>query len=252
MKLRLILIGIFLIQLNDEVNAQNPIEKEGWTLTFSDEFNSQKLDYKKWTPSLWWGGVSDKISYLNKSQIQMTGSTVKLVADKTSANDTLPYKTGLIATHNSFTQQYGYFEIRSKNPSGTGFWPAFWLATAEKWPPEIDIYEYYTDRPRHLSTTHHWKTKRGKKKMQPKGFKLDEASEDFHIFALEWTPKKLVWYYDNEKVRTTRRALKYFDVPMHIIINNRVGGYSRANLPEAKFPNALEVDYVRAYQRKTE
>jgi beta-glucanase (GH16 family) len=39
--------------------------------------------------------------------------------------------------------KYGYFAIRSKNPTGPATWPAFWLTGQKNWPPEIDIFEMY-------------------------------------------------------------------------------------------------------------
>jgi len=155
----------------------------------------------------------------------------------------------MVDSHNSFKQQYGYFEIRSKNPKGTGFWPAFWLVSTEKWPPEIDIFEFYTKNPSKLHTTQHWLDKKGKKKMQPKNTKIDDASEDFHTYAMEWTPKKITWYYDNKKIRSTKKGVKKMIYPMHIIINLEVSTFKEMKLSDAHFPNYFEIDYVRVYKK---
>ena len=66
--------------------AQNPIHKEGWKLTFNDEFNDGKLDYAKWKDHSYWGGRSHDRSdtYYGKSQIKFTDSTMLLVAEKKS------------------------------------------------------------------------------------------------------------------------------------------------------------------------
>ena len=51
-----------------------------------------------------------------------------------------PYVSGILTTQESFSQKYGYFEIRAKIPLGIGVWPAFWmLANDGGWPPEIDV-----------------------------------------------------------------------------------------------------------------
>ncbi len=235
------------------VNAQNPIEKEGWKLTFNDEFNDRKLDYTKWQDHYYWGGRFNKdgICYYDTDQFQFTDSTLLIVADKSPNKENLPYSSGLIDNHKSFKQQYGYFEIRSKNPKGEGFWTAFWLVSTEQWPPEIDIYEFYTIEPNNINTNQHWLTKRNKRKQQPKNYNMKvDGSDGFHIYAVEWTKKKIVWYYDNKKIKTSRRGRKYFTFPMHIIINNEVSETNDMNLENTIFPNNFEIDYVRVYKRK--
>ncbi|MDT8411260.1 MAG: glycoside hydrolase family 16 protein [Vicingaceae bacterium] len=232
--------------------AQNPIEKEGWTLTFNDEFNDTVLDKTKWQTSFYWGGrnYENDIVYYGENQFEFSDSSLLIKAEKKEEKSGIPYTSGLIDCHFSFKQQYGYFEIRSKNPTGTGFWPAFWLVSTEQWPPEIDIFEFYTSHPNNWSTSQHWKTKRGKNKRQTKNYKIDDdASEGFQTYAVEWTPKKIIWYYNNKKFRTARRGVKTMNFPMHIIISNAVSEMKEMNLEEAIFPNYFEIDYVRVYQR---
>lgn len=234
--------------------AQNPIEKEGWILTFNDEFNDSVLDKTKWQDYYYWGGRQHEVSktYYAPNQHIMTDSTLMLKAERKIVDSDTNYVSGLVDGNKSFKQKYGYFEIRSKNPTGTGFWPAFWLVTTESWPPEIDIFEFYTNQPDILHTTQHWLNKSGKKKMQPKNHKIDDASADFHTYAIEWTPKKIIWYYDNKKIRSSRRGVKKMIYPMHIIINNEVSDFKEMDLSNATFPNYFEIDYVRVYQKKSE
>lgn len=235
------------------IAAQNPIKKEGWELTFNDEFNEKKVDYNKWHDGYYWGGRVNKdgICYYDSDQFEFTDSTIIIVSDKSPNPNNLPYSTGMLDSYKSFKQQYGYFEIRSKNPKGEGFWPAFWLVSTEDWPPEIDIYEFYTYEPGVIHTNQHWKkTKDAKKKNQPKTYNMNvDASDDFHVYAVEWTSRKIKWFYDNKRIKTSRRGKKHLKYPLHIIINNEVSNVKGMNPEKAEYPAKFEIDYVRAYKR---
>ena len=91
-------------------------------------------------------------------------------------------------------------------------------------------------------------------------YHLDEGFyEDFHVYAIEWTPWVIRWYVDGKRVQRRdrwftmdfgRRVLQPapFDRDFHFILNIAVGG----NWPGAPngatvFPVTMEVDYVRVY-----
>ena len=153
-----------------------------------------------------------------------------------------------------------------KLPYGQGIWPAFWMlgdniGTAG-WPTcgEIDIMENIGREPSVLYGTLHGPGYSGGNGINatytlPSGRKF---SDDFHTFAVEWEPNVMRFYVDGllYKRRTPADLPPgtpwVFDHPFFIILNVAVGGFWPGN-PDATtvFPQQLQVDYVRVYQRST-
>ena len=83
-------------------------------------------------------------------------------------------------------------------------------------------------------------------------------SDDFHTFAVEWEPNVVRFYVDGLLYKTRTPAdlppgtTWVFNHPFFIILNVAVGGGFPGN-PDATtvFPQTMQVDYVRVYQRTT-
>jgi beta-glucanase (GH16 family) len=164
---------------------------------------------------------------------------------KNWGNWKIPVQTSQLDSSNSFMIKYGIFEARCKQPKSKNMWPAFWLASTQSWPPEIDIFEVWT-RNKGFTTTIHWghdsdetRTCRGGWIPTPK---LDE---DFHIYTCVWSKKTIKVYFDNILVRVTPTPPNFI-YPMHVIINSAIDKIS--DIKNTTFPNYFEVDYVRVYE----
>jgi beta-glucanase (GH16 family) len=80
-------------------------------------------------------------------------------------------------------------------------------------------------------------------------------ADDFHVFAVEWTPGQIRWLVDEREYRRTTPAdlptgaTWVFDHPFFAILNVAVGG-NRTGDPDASttFPQQMVVDYVRVYR----
>lgn len=156
--------------------------------------------------------------------------------------DGFRYTSGVITTQPSFSQRYGYFEMRARLPSGKGLWPAFWMLPADmSWPPEIDVMESIGDARQVFMTTHSG--------VQPsKGIDTRIEGGVFHTFAVSWDPKNVIWYIDG---REAQRQPTPGDMhkPMFLVANLAVGG-KWPGMPDAgtRFPATMEIDAIRAYQ----
>ncbi len=151
------------------------------------------------------------------------------------------YVSGLISSQPSFHQTYGYFEMRAELPRGKGLWPAFWLLPADLgWPPEIDVMESIGDPTRVYMTTH---------TAQGVGVAAETTiSAGFHVFAVSWDPKAVIWYVDGLEI-AREPTPPDLDKPMYMLANLAIGG-GWPGPPDAatRFPAILRIDYIRAYR----
>jgi hypothetical protein len=152
------------------------------------------------------------------------------------------YTSGLITTQPSFSQTYGYFEMRAKLPRGKGVWPAFWLLPSDlSWPPEIDVMESIGDPAVAYATAHSNvdKTPTTKHEISP---------DVFHTFAVGWDARNLIWYVDGREVKR-QPTPSDMHKPMYLLANLAIGG-DWPGAPDAStpFPAHMSIDYIRAYR----
>lgn len=148
-----------------------------------------------------------------------------------------PIAVGLVSSTQMFG--YGYFEIEAKLPLGDNLWPAFWMWSSSGWPPEIDIFEAYTNkrkgyfRPRlnslyNLATNFHYKDIKTSQNTNTKAknhfFGLKDPGKNFIKYGLKYTPDEITIFYNNKAVRSLdKKLLPYFrDHKMNVIINNSI------------------------------
>jgi beta-glucanase (GH16 family) len=192
----------------------------------------------------------------------------------------MEHTSGLIYSKQNFNT-YGRYEIRCKLPEGNRQSPAFWLFG---WNAEIDVFEFLCEGPEKVVlSVHNWqsnncKNKKKIKKGSPcytdasgtRDFGID-FSKDFHVFAVEYSEYLIKFFIDDQMVRYIP---KYFDMqrrpvsegkikpgkffvydvfptpgePLTVIANQ--GVCWPFDKMTSRFPNSMEIDYIRVYQRK--
>ncbi len=175
---------------------------------------------------------------------------------------------------------YGRFEVRAKLPRGMGTWPAIWMlpsdpfkyatkcaegdewqgsADCDAWPNsgEIDIMEHVGYQMGHIHGTVHNEAYYWAKWEQRKGrILIDDVDENFHVYALEWTPERIDVFVDDSLyfsyVNEGNGWQSWpYDQPFHLILNIAVGGMwgrSGGGIDDSIFPQQMLVDYVRVYE----
>lgn len=235
-----------------EPQSIKAMEKQGWTLTFHDEFDGVKLDTRRWIDS-YPDGVrthsNNEQQYYATDGYEVSKGKLRLIGQKRAMGG-MPYTSGMVSSYGKFAQQYGWFEIRAKFPKGKGFWPAFWLLPATKdWPPEIDVLEILGHETDKVYMTNHWRKADGKHEGKGDSYTGPDFAAGYHTFAIDWEPDSITWYVDGkERYRTTEHIPAE---PMYLLANLAVGG-DWPGMPDATtvFPGAMEIDSIRVYKRK--
>lgn len=173
------------------------------------------------------------------SQVNMSGNTVKLTANKTKSG----YVSGKAESKTAF--RYGTFSFRINNVKGMGLFPAVWLKplNSENGYPEVDIYEAIGRAPNEINGVLHY-IENGKKLNKNFQYKIPEKDvSNTYIIKFKWTPGKMVWYLNDKPLYTVTEHIP--DEPMYMVINLAVGGNWPGN-PDAstKFPASFNVEVL--------
>ena len=158
---------------------------------------------------------------------------------------------------------YGYMEASIKLPKGKGTWPAFWMMPddfSRGWPGcgEIDIMEEVGYHPNYTSSSIHCKKyyhSIGTQKTHERY--TAGAEDDFHVYAVEWTPDALVFFVDGAQHFVFRNDgtgnddTWPFNKNFYIILNLAWGGDwgGSQGVDESALPCTLQVDYVRVFKK---
>jgi beta-glucanase (GH16 family) len=168
-------------------------------------------------------------------------------------------------TYGKKSMLYGRIEVKAKLPTGRGTWPAIWMLgnsikEGTGWPAcgEIDIMENVGFDPDvvhaniHTKAYNHVKgTNKGNK------IKVEKPYDDFHIYAVEWFPDRMDFYFDDNKYfsfknKKTGNDTWPFDKPHYLILNLAIGGAwgGQKGIDDAIFPQKYLIDYVKVYRLK--
>lgn len=227
-------------------------EKEGWKLTFVDNFDGSELDDKKWAHAPEWdrqGGAiqwSDEEAFLNGD-----GELVIQMSERDGK-----YYSGAVRTKDLFEQAYGYYEIRAKIPREEGTWSAFWLMSDSvheigndgRDGTEIDIVEspYYWDD--YIGHALHWDGYGEHHQVASSMAHVPGIYEGFHTFALEWNKDEYIFYIDGKETwRTSAGGVS--QVPAYMKISAEAASWA-GDITKANLPAQMIVDYVRVYEQK--
>ena len=199
----------------------------------------------------------------------ISNGILKIKAKKESFKDQGVVKQYTSARLNSkFAFTYGRVEVRAKLPTGHGTWPAIWMLSKninepgayfqsqgfgqQSWPDcgEIDILEHWGKDQNHAQSAIHTRSSYGNT-VNLGGQVIPTISSEFHVYALDWTPEKLVFSVDGKHHYTYNPSNKNqatwpFDSPQYVLLNFAIEKVIDPEFTEASF----DIDYVRIYDDK--
>lgn len=243
--------------------------KSTYQLVWQDEFNYSGLpDSSKWkydtegNDAGWGNNESQHYTESKLENAQVENGILFITAQKEHVGDK-EYTSARIISKADW--KYGKVEVKAKIPSARGTWSAVWMMPADwsfndgNWPDigEIDIMEHVGHDLGVIHASAHAKDYQWQTDTQKTAtINVPDVSEKFHAYILEWTPDVIKAYVDdslyyeyyNEGLGESKWP---FDKPFNLILNVAVGGTwgNTEGIDEDAFPQTMEIDYVRIYQK---
>lgn len=249
-------------------NSDIPVP-EGYELVWQEEFDESEdglpVSSKWWYETAGPGWVNNELQTYVAGRVgdittaDVSDGTLKIRAVKSGSK----VYSARVNTNESWT--YGWFEASLRLPKGKGTWPAFWMMPSvwAGWPEggEIDIMEHVGCVPTEVSSSIHCKAYYhaiGTQKTAAR--KVAGVLDEFHTYALEWTPEyiktyvdgKLLLSYNPDDYPKGRNAETWpFNKPFQLKLNLAWGGDwgGMMGVDESCLPAVYEIDYVRVFQK---
>lgn len=245
-----------------------PTAYPGYTLAWSDEFNSTSLNMTDWSfengdgcPGVCGWGNNELEYYTNRPENLFFQDGKMIIEARKENFSGKNYTSSKILTRGKKVFKYGRIDIRAMLPKGQGIWPAFWLLpqanTFGGWPKsgEIDLMEMIGHQANRTYGTLHFGPGPGSTQLG-RNFTLSSGifNDAFHVFSLEWKQNQIKWLVDGVEYSSYTSAdfgsNNYpFNEDFFLIVNMAVGG-NWPGSPDATtyLPQWLILDYIRVYQ----
>lgn len=218
----------------------------------SDEFSGSRLASSRWyDTNPWWVGRDNGRFDPVRTTVAggVLNQSVTLAGAKASRN--VKYLTSAIVSKSRFL--YGYFETRTIS-SSAGVTSSFWFYKDDPdiW-TEIDVYENiglerYAREVR--SNTHIFRLPNRKdiKDIEnPHVYRVNyDLSQQWTVYGLYWTPKKLEFYVNGCLTRVIRND--YFHQPIHAVYDMEIMKEHIGEPDLKSLPARYRIDYFRVWK----
>ncbi len=242
----------------------------GYELVFSDEFNADTLNTKKWLVedgAIVGYGDAAALMYFKPNRIKADGHNmiVSTVLGGTG------YESGHITTQKSMSMKYGYVEVRAKMRAAPGFWARLSLINQsdnKKNVSQIDVFNSLASKDTIFASAGILESDKYYSKylnlIEPTyecyrsgSFENEKVLNDdeFHTYGVEWTPDYIRYFIDGvsygtveigaDKFKEFRETELYLDLTIGVNLTEQV-----AIDEVAMWPLDVCIDWIRVYQRE--
>ncbi|WP_171597225.1 glycoside hydrolase family 16 protein [Marinifilum caeruleilacunae] len=241
-----------------------------YQLVWSDEFDYKGLpDSTKWIydtegNSKGWGNNELQYYTQGRKENAWVENGVLFITARHENMDGKEYSSARLNSKADWL--HGKIEVRAKLPDGIGTWPAIWMMPGDwsfndgNWPNigEIDIMEHVGHEAGVIHASAHSKDYQWQKGTQQTAtINIADATEKFHSYILEWSEDVMKCYVDDQlyfeyKNEGLGESKWPYTKPFYLILNVAVGGAwgSVKGIDQEAFPQTMEIDFVRVYQKK--
>ena len=259
------------VKADPSIGYQSADSYVGYTKVFSDEFDGTELDTDMWrfdigTGSNGWG--NNELEYYREENASVENGLLVIEARKENFGGRA-YTSSRIKTEDNFSFTYGRVDVRAVVAEGKGLWSAIWMLGQNfadvSWPysGEIDIVDTVGGPGNEDTAVHNVYYNNGglDASYSPSSagteHKLSSGatySNSFHVFSIEWSPDKIIWYVDDVQTHSLSIAdgsdrAEAFRKDFFLILNVAIGGdWPGSPVTATQFPRGMLVDYVRVFQ----
>ncbi|MGM0369316.1 MAG: family 16 glycosylhydrolase [Bacillota bacterium] len=248
-----------------------------WELSWSDEFDENKINSDYWTRQELPAGTfnnewqeytdSSENAYVEMDEDNEDGQMVIEAKYNEQGLEMGNFTSARMITNEKVEYKYGKIAARIKVPEGQGIWPAFWMLGTNidetggdtPWPQsgEIDIMEKQggsDTKEKTVYGTAHYADENNDHKYEGGEKTIEEyLSADYHVYEIEWDEDSIVWKLDGEEYYSLDISSSEFDEfrkEFYILLNVAVGGtFSGDPDSTTDFPQKMYIDWVRVYKK---
>ena len=252
----------------DVDDYETPSSYAGWSLAWADEFDGTKINTDWWTHEIGngdngWG--NNEMEYYTDGEENSRIENGKLVIEaRDDSWNGKKYTSARMITKDKKTFGFSRTDIRARLPFGQGIWPALWMLgnniDEKGWPAcgEIDILELVGHQPSTSHATVHWGQDFSNWKYIGDDYMINGEifNDRFHVFSLVREYNRMWFYVDDILIfdfdyQDTQGQPYPFNEQFFFIFNVAIGGNWPGSPDETtQFPQRMEVDYVRVFEKE--